>query len=354
MNMKEQAEKKQMSIGGFLGLLFGIIALACILVMALVIIVDPFFQYHAPLKNFPYLIDDQLSQNPGLARNTAYNAVSLGSSVTTDYHVTWFQDLFGLDVVKLPYNGAYPRDIANAVEQADRSKNDIQAIFIGVDIAGYTADPNETKYPLPEYLYDKNPFNDVSYWFNKDVLMKYVFNKALLHADQNGTDPLDYYSNYAYLTYSEEHVRSVVKIPETRKEMAPADTVREPFEKNWEVILKPMIESHPETTFYFYFPPRSILYWYIQLQNGSLDSLLYEEKLFTEHLLAYENVEVHFLQNDAETILDLSHYTDETHFDQGISYKVLQWIKEGTYKATKDNYEAYLSDLKALTESYEP
>ena len=33
---------------------------------AVVVWVDPFFQYHAPLENFPYLVDNQLSQNPGM------------------------------------------------------------------------------------------------------------------------------------------------------------------------------------------------------------------------------------------------------------------------------------------------
>ena len=73
-----------------------------------------------------------------------------------------------------------------------------------------------------------------------------------------------------------------------------------------------------------------------------------------EHLLAYDNVEVHFLQNDIETITDLSHYTDETHFDQSISYKVLCMIKDGTYRATSENYKTYIQELKELAEAYEP
>ena len=34
---------------------------------ALVVWVDPFFQYHAPLEGFPYLVDNQLSQNPRIS-----------------------------------------------------------------------------------------------------------------------------------------------------------------------------------------------------------------------------------------------------------------------------------------------
>ena len=41
----------------------------CLVITALVVYVDPFFHYHEPLKNFPYLVDNQLTQNPGMAEH---------------------------------------------------------------------------------------------------------------------------------------------------------------------------------------------------------------------------------------------------------------------------------------------
>ena len=132
------------------------------------------------------------------------------------------------------------------------------------------------------------------------------------------------------------------------------ELVREPIEKNWETNIKPMIEEHPDCMFYFYFPPRSILYWCQACRKGLFDTYLFEERFLTEHLLDYENVQVHFIQNDAETITDLSHYTDETHFDQGTSYKVLKFIQEGTYLATKENYQVFLKDFETFVKNYKP
>ena len=48
------------SLGGFLGLVAG-----------LVIAVDPFFKYHEPLPFLNYIIDNQLSQNPGMIKHFA-------------------------------------------------------------------------------------------------------------------------------------------------------------------------------------------------------------------------------------------------------------------------------------------
>lgn len=81
---------------------FGALVMAaCALAAALVIYVDPFFHYHAPLKGFPYLVDNQLSQNPGMASHMEYDSVILGSSMTVNFQTTWFQELMGLNTIKL-------------------------------------------------------------------------------------------------------------------------------------------------------------------------------------------------------------------------------------------------------------
>ena len=88
--MKQSAFRK--AVAGLLG----IFTLGCILAMTLVIIVDPFFHYHKPLKGFPYLIDNQLSQNPGMAEHMEYDSVILGSSMTVNFQTDWFKELMGL------------------------------------------------------------------------------------------------------------------------------------------------------------------------------------------------------------------------------------------------------------------
>ena len=67
--------------------------LAFVAVAALVVYVDPFFHYHKPLEGFPYLVDNQLSQNPGMAQNMEYDSVILGSSMTVNFQTTWFKEL---------------------------------------------------------------------------------------------------------------------------------------------------------------------------------------------------------------------------------------------------------------------
>ena len=51
-----------------------------------------FFHYHRPLAGFPYLVDNQLSQNPGMAAHMDYDSVILGSSMTVNFNTDWFED----------------------------------------------------------------------------------------------------------------------------------------------------------------------------------------------------------------------------------------------------------------------
>ena len=54
-------------------ILISMILTVFIICGAIVVYVDPFFHFHTPVEGFPYIVDNHLSQNPGMARNMAYN-----------------------------------------------------------------------------------------------------------------------------------------------------------------------------------------------------------------------------------------------------------------------------------------
>ena len=67
-------------------LVLAIIIFTCfMLVGSITAVVDPFFVYHAPLEGAYYLVDNQLEQNPGIAKHFEYDSVLLGSSMTTNF-----------------------------------------------------------------------------------------------------------------------------------------------------------------------------------------------------------------------------------------------------------------------------
>ena len=146
-------------------IIFGITAVLGLgAVAGLVVLVDPFFQYHKPLENFPYIVDHQVNMNPGLAKNMDYDSILLGSSMTVSFNTDWFQEVCGLKTQKLSYNGAYPKDQSNIMDIVFRAKGDsVKRVFLGIDELNYSGDTEQTKFEIPGYLYDNNYLNDIKY-----------------------------------------------------------------------------------------------------------------------------------------------------------------------------------------------
>lgn len=322
-------------------------------VTALVLIVDPFFQYHAPLKGYPYKVDNQLSQNPGMARRLDYDSVLLGSSMTASFDTDWFSETLGLNTVKLSYNGALPRDEANIMDIVFEAKQDgVRAVFMAIDQSAFSADVNETKFPIPEYLYDRNPFNNIRYVLNKDVLLNYIL-KPLVDPTER-TDWTQLYKPWwTDEYYNKANVLMYYEPAEEAEEEMPADAFLAGVKANLEKNICPYIEAHPETEFVFFYPPYSILYWNDVMRQKELNAVIAELEYMTERLLSYENVRLFCFQNQREIVCDLNNYADYTHYHADVCRYIVDCFASGECELTLDNYKEVFADLAALASTYD-
>lgn len=285
---------------------------------ALVVWVDPFFQYHKPLSGFPYLVDNQLSQNPGMAKHMTYDSVILGSSMTVNFNTNWFKQEMGLNTIKLNYSGAYPKDQANIMERIFSSDNQVKAVFLGVDVMTYTGDVEETKYPIPSYLYDDSVWNDAQYLWNKDVLLNYILRPL---ADPDKTDLATVYESWwTDEYYNIQWVMHNYERPERVEEKTPENAYLESVKQNLQTNICPFIENNPDTTFYIFFPPYSILYWNDVMSENHLEATMAEYRYIVETMLAYENVRVFYFLNQEWIVTDLNNYADYSHYHKDINH----------------------------------
>ncbi|MDE6892263.1 MAG: hypothetical protein K2P30_10785 [Lachnospiraceae bacterium] len=331
-------------------------AAAVLLITALVVYVDPFFHYHGPLKGFPYLVDNQLSQNPGMAAHMEYDSVILGSSMTVNFQTTWFKELMGLNTVKLSYSSAYPKDQANIMDIIFQSPNNrngkkIKKVFLGVDVLTYTGGVEETKYPIPEYLYDDNYVNDIEYILNKDVILNYILRPI---ADPEPTDLSNVYASWwTEEYYSEEWVLHNYTSPEQVKEEARPEAYLEAAAKNLDVNICPYIEENPDTEFVIFFPPYSILFWNDVLKENHLQATIEEYRYLAERLNAYENVEVYFFPDREDVICNLNNYADYSHYHPKFNRYMAECFanksclvaKEGQQGKGIDDYLAHMEEI---------
>jgi len=352
-------------------LVFAALAAAGLLSAALLVIaIDPFFRYHAPIDGFPYVIDNQLSQNIGMAERFSYDAVITGSSMTMNFDTEDFTALFPdhPQTLKLTMNGALPRDIRRilsavygASEPAARKDtpdapedSGVREVIIAIDPATWTAGTKEVKYPYPEYLYDRNPFNDVKYLWNREVLLDYCLRPLI---EREGT-PL----NRVYMTeweddmyYTLDWILAHYEEPEAVPEETPADAYLADTDRNLTENLLPWIDAHPETTWYFFYPPYSILYWHNVIRENHLEATLAQERLITERLLSRPNTRIYQFQDWDSVILNINGgYMDEIHFRPEINHQMVSAMSASEEAvATLEGMNRHLERLRMILKTYD-
>ncbi len=347
---KKAKKDKNTSFSGVIKLFLAVVMCCLIMISALVIYVDPFFHYHAPLPNFPYVIDNQLSQNPGMASNMIYDSCIIGSSMTVNFHTDDFKELMGLDTLKLSYSGAYPKDdynILSIVYDEDtlaRKTKDVKAVFLGLDITTLTADTEEIKYPLPMYLYDKNPVNDVEYLWNKDVLLEYIFRPFIQQQPSNLSEI--YASWWTDDYYNIQWVMQGYEAPEPVSEEMDKELLIPQTKQNLDVNIIPFIKEHPETTFYIFMPPYSILYWNNVITENQLEATMNQYQFAANTLLSYDNVRLFYFQNMEDVVTDLNNYADYTHYKPEINRYMTECFATGDHEV--ESPEEFADELDKM------
>lgn len=351
---KEKKQKKMQPkrwLAGFLGIFLAGLA-GC---MALVIWVDPFFQYHKPLTWFPYLVDNQVNQNPGLAKHMDYDSILIGSSMTASFNTDWFEELMGMKTQKLSYNGSYPKDLSNIMQLVFDAKGDqVKAVYMAVDQSTFSADPEETKFPVTDYLYDDNVFNDVPYLLNKDVLLDYILRPLADRKDASDWAELykpwwtdEYYNKANVLMYYEAAEEK------QEEEALAADYFKDAVEENLQKNILPYIEAHPETEFYIFYPPYSILFWNDVTREKELEAVIGRLEYMTERLLNYENVHVFNFLGKEDIICNLNNYADYMHYHKNVCRYITECFATGENELHPENYGQAFDEIRTLAMSYD-
>ena len=183
-------------------------SLAILLMLTVVTaVIDPFLHYHKPLDFLEYPLKDERYQNNGITRHFEYDALITGTSMTQNFKVSEFEELWDVKAVKASYSGATYYELNKHIRLAMEYHPDIKYVLCSLDgsrliapAEGYAYDGN------PEYLYDDNPFNDVKYLLNKEVVPKTI---AVVNYTRAGevTPTMDEYGRWnQYMTFGREAV----------------------------------------------------------------------------------------------------------------------------------------------------
>lgn len=315
---------------------------------------DPFYHFHGPLPGMKAVVTQSEYQCIGTIRHFEYDSVLLGSSTAENYNNRWFDEAFDCTTVKAIKSSGTTADLKFYLDEAFET-HEIKNIFYSLDLFALDGDP-ETNFvndSMPLYLYDKNPFNDVKYLFNKDVLFKdipYLLAMNLSGGYDEGTS----YNWWQYKTFSEEETRKHYEQAETIEPMQPASLWKERVDANIR-ILEEYVKGHPETSFYFLLPPYSELWWDSVYRSGQREEYLYARQAAMEALTAYENAKVFDFQTEETIILNLDNYMDPIHFSADINRLMAQEAakEDSQYLVKKGEIPERTERMRALVNAAE-
>ena len=305
--------------------------------------VDPLMQYRVPSDRLSYLTFDYDYVNPGLAENAAYDAVLVGTSLTENADMDVWGSAFGAYTVKLIYPGGTTRNFTKILDVAYRTHRP-EYVFWAVDDSLFDRGGTELRHELPEYLYDTNPLNDVSYLLNLRIFYNYTLKSVVSSLRGKSNRPIlrgnvwaveDAFGKKAAL---KKHDVNAPQKP-LQDETYYMDNVRE----NLDTQILPMLRAHPETQFLFFFPPKCITYWRNAQKDGVYDAKFYAMHQIAQTLLREENARVFFYADREEWTTDLSLYMDSIHFRPLVINALGEEMAQGVGELTADTADDVLN-----------
>jgi len=334
-----------------------VVLICCLLLCAgITIFVDPFFHYHKPLHGVAYEMEEQRYINDGIIKQFEYDSVIIGTSMTENFMTSEFDKLWGTRSMKVPFSAGSYREINENLTRAFEVNPDIKYVLRALDNDWLLREKDFMYYQedyYPDYLYDKNVWNDVNYLFNKNVLFKHIGSAVKNTLYGKSIPTFDEYSNWnADVVFS----KNVVLEKYIRRDQMEIQPMTEEFKQqvldSVDQNITSLAAKNPDTTFYLFFPPVSVVWWDNIIRAGMFEQYIESEKIAIEEFLKYDNIEIYSFSNNFDLITDLDRYTDLIHYNEKVNSQILHWICQGEFQLTEDSYMEYIDEIRAFYRAY--
>lgn len=331
----------------------GLLAASLLLLALAVIVTDPYFHYHKPYPFMSYRLYDERYTNDGISRHFDFDALITGTSMTQNFKPSEMDALFGTHSVKETFSGAGYQELADNLGRALKRNPSLRTVLLGLDSNGLLRDYDWKQYDnYPTYLYDDNPFNDVSYLFNKSVFYHGVLTCAAMTLSGAPATTMDEYSSWqrpcgleAILgSYDRNALLEASSAESALKEST--EFGEDEYHKVAETItlnVLDIVNQYPDTVFYIFFPPYSICYWDAAHIQNTLDKEIKAMETAAGLLLECPNVRLYSFFDQYDVICNPDNYSDIGHYSGEINSRILQWIADGTGLLTRENYRENLN-----------
>jgi hypothetical protein len=122
---------------------------------------------------------------------------------------------------------------------------------------------------------------------------------------------------------------------------------------NLDINILPFVRENPDTQFYFFFPPYSILYWHNVMRENTFEATMAQYQYVAERLLEYDNVHLFYFQNMPE-VTDLNNYADYSHYKPDINRYMVECFKTGDHEIkTAEQMRDELLKMRGIIDEFD-
>jgi len=263
--------------------------------------------------------------------------------------------LLGTKSVKMPLSGAGYQELSENLERALERNGHVKTVLWAIDYNGLLRAYDWEKYEeYPDYLYDNNPFNDVSYVFNKSIFYHGVMSNVIMTLLGQPSTTMDEYSAWV----NETGLRHIM-FSYSREDQKPSEEngfgERE-YEMVTQTVQKNIIDvvnQYPDTEFILFYTPYSICYWDALNLQEIIVQQTEAERTATEMLLKCPNVKLYNFFDQHDVICNTDYYNDTAHYSAEVNSMILNWIAGNVGLLTEENYLQRLSEERDFYMNYD-
>lgn len=318
----------------------------------IVYLVDPFFHYHKPWFGLEAVQNEKEYQIPGALEHLDYDSALLGSSVVMSMNTDILDERFDCTTVKAVGNSA-SAPLLNYYLNLAFESHEIEYVFYGIDVFSFYENPDmEVVSEEIQYLINANPFDDVKYLWNGEIISQQIPEMISISQSGDYTWGMVYNFNQERVCGPDAVLSNYVPTTQDVTSQFPQDYQSNYVQENLK-RLETVVREHPETRFMFFVPPYPILWWDRAYSEGKLPCYEYTLKECLGTLLEYENVEIYTMHfNDVTLITDMYQYVDVIHGGVPVTDMMVQELGNPDTEITLENYEAQVDQLLEIHEAF--
>lgn len=314
-----------------------IITLSCITVLlfgiaGFIYAVDPSQMYH---RHDTYL-GNQRYEIAGVARHHDYNAAIIGSSMSMNHFPEQVDSLWGWKTKNFSLMGATHDEYDVLLPYLIR-QGKVKNIIFGIDFFSFNSELGA----IPKYMYDDNPWNDISYLLSYNGLknaIKYINHQAPERNLYHFNSPIG--RKYVFEGFAKQK--------DANPKIYDFATMARNFDSH---VLPHIARSAKEVRWIIYFPPYSIGEFSLLLHWGQLEDALKFKKHIAMQLSRLPNVELYDFQRE-ELMTNHDDFMDLRHHSLYTNRRLMKWIKKDEYRLDTDALDKANRNLVSLAYQY--